>query len=211
MRILCYGDSNTYGYIPVTGERYEDGVRWTGVLAGLLGSGHTVIEEGLNSRTTVWDDPVRGGSNKNGRAYLTPCLESHRPLDLVILMLGTNDLKIRFSLTPYDIALGIEALIGDIKKACCGRREGNPRILVVCPPKVYNIGLNKQIVGQEGEKKAEELAEYYQMIAERNQVDFMKAADFAEPSAEDGMHLTPEGHRALANGIYAKLKAMEKI
>lgn len=95
--ILCYGDSNTWGYDAETKNRFPPDVRWTGILKRTLGEGYHVIEEGLNGRTTVWDDPIEG--YKNGREYLIPCLESHRPLDLVIIMLGTNNLKKRFSLT----------------------------------------------------------------------------------------------------------------
>ena len=97
-RILCYGDSNTWGYDPASGERFAADIRWTGVLRKVLASDRfEVIEEGLNGRTTVWDDPIEG--QKNGRQYLIPCLESHRPLDLVVILLGTNDLKKRFSLS----------------------------------------------------------------------------------------------------------------
>ena len=93
--ILCYGDSNTWGYNPATTERSSRDERWTGILRRELDDGYLVIEEGLNGRTTVWDDPIEG--YKNGKEYLIPCLETHKPLDLVIIMLGTNDLKVRFS------------------------------------------------------------------------------------------------------------------
>lgn len=89
--ILCYGDSNTWGYTPGTGERHAPDVRWTGVLRRLLGEGWEVLEEGMNGRTTVFDNPMSQG--RNGSAYLLTCLETHKPLDLVILMLGTNDLR----------------------------------------------------------------------------------------------------------------------
>jgi lysophospholipase L1-like esterase len=104
--ILCYGDSNTWGYDPHTQERFSSRVRWTGVLARQLGEEYHMIEEGLSGRTTVWDDPVEG-LHKNGKNYLLPCLESHQPIDLVILMLGTNDLKMRFSVPAADIGRGI--------------------------------------------------------------------------------------------------------
>src|SRR5512143_1112361 len=107
--ILCFGDSNTWGYNPETAERYPPDVRWTGVLQQKLGAQYRVIEEGLNGRTTVWDDPVQPG--RNGRIYLGPCLESHRPLDAVVLFLGLNDLKVRFSATAEDIAKGAGALV----------------------------------------------------------------------------------------------------
>ena len=101
--ILCYGDSNTWGYDPVSQDRYPPTQRWVSVLARELGPEYQVIAEGLNGRTTVWPDPVEG-EHKNGKAYLLPCLESHHPLDLVVLMLGTNDLKHRFGLSAWDIA-----------------------------------------------------------------------------------------------------------
>ena len=102
--VLCYGDSNTWGYDPATQKRYPRNVRWAGVLRRALGNGYLVIEEGLNGRTTVWDDPIEG--YKNGKEYLVPCLETHKPIDLVIIMLGTNDLKARFHVPACDIAAG---------------------------------------------------------------------------------------------------------
>ena len=107
--ILCYGDSNTYGLKSDLVSRYPRNVRWTGILQEKLGSEYYVIEEGLGGRTTVWDDPVE--DYKNGKKYLLPCLDSHKPLDLVIIMLGTNDLKSRFSVTPFDIGASMENLV----------------------------------------------------------------------------------------------------
>ena len=107
--ILCYGDSNTWGYDPANQTRYPRDVRWPGVLRNGLGDGYIVIEEGLNGRTTVWDDPIE--LDKNGATYLRPCIQTHKPLDFVIIMLGTNDLKTRFSLPAYDIASGAGVLV----------------------------------------------------------------------------------------------------
>ena len=125
LQILCFGDSNTWGYAPVSADRYPADVRWTGVMAHLLGDRFHVTEEGQNGRTTVWDDPLEGG-HKNGLVYLTACLESHHPIDLVILMLGTNDLKARFSLTALDISLGAERLVQTIQKSVWGPRGNAP-------------------------------------------------------------------------------------
>ena len=111
--ILCYGDSNTYGYDPETGFRYPYEDRWTTILQKRLGDEALVIPEGLNGRTTCFEDEIRPG--RNGFAYLEPCLHSHGPIDLVVLMLGTNDLKIRFQLTPTDIGKAIDRLILTIK------------------------------------------------------------------------------------------------
>jgi lysophospholipase L1-like esterase len=99
--VLCYGDSNTWGSDPETGERFAPEVRWPGVLRQALGEGYWVVEEGLNGRTTVRDDPIEG-AHKNGRTYLPACLEFHKPIDLVLIMLGTNDLKARFAASASD-------------------------------------------------------------------------------------------------------------
>ena len=119
--VLCYGDSNTYGRDARTKGRLPKRERWPGVMQKGLG------EEGLNGRTTVWDDPVRGGSKRNGGQYLLPCLESHSPLDLVMLMLGTNDCKARFAVTAHDIAQSIGYLIEIVRFSKCGQNGATPR------------------------------------------------------------------------------------
>ncbi len=107
--VLCFGDSNTWGYTPGTGQRLAVGIRWAGVLQNKLVGGFSVIEEGLNGRTTIFSDP--DSPFRSGEDYLLPCLESHSPVDLVIIMLGTNDLKDKFGLRPEDIAAGMEKLL----------------------------------------------------------------------------------------------------
>ncbi len=102
--VLCYGDSNTWGADPAGGGRFSRDERWPGVLQKSLGDEYHIIEEGLGGRTTVWEDPIEG--HKNGKEYLIPCLATHAPLDLVIIMLGTNDLKKRFSVSAQDVAFG---------------------------------------------------------------------------------------------------------
>lgn len=112
--ILCFGDSNTWGYIPGSGgQRYDLDQRWTGILQQELGVGTRVIEEGLNGRTTLWEDPTVP-LRRSGLAWLPACLDSHRPLDLVVLMLGTNDLKVQFALTPEEIAFGAARLVREV-------------------------------------------------------------------------------------------------
>ena len=111
--VLCYGDSNTYGYNPENGLRYNEDERWTGILKSLLGPGYNIIEEGCNGRTTIYDDPLEGW--KNGKDYLKPCLNSHKPIDIIILMLGSNDLKNYFGASSRDIANGAGTLADIIK------------------------------------------------------------------------------------------------
>jgi lysophospholipase L1-like esterase len=117
-RSLCYGDSNTWGFIPAIGERYPYNIRWTGVLQSLLGPDFEVIEEGLNSRTTNIEDPNNIG--RNGKKYLIPCLDSQFPLDVIILMLGTNDLKVRLNRSMQEIEAGVEELVQTIKNKIGG-------------------------------------------------------------------------------------------
>ena len=133
-RILCYGDSNTWGYNAETGDRFPDDVRWTGVLQNLLGPAFRVLEEGQPGRTTVWDDPIE--EHLNGKTALYSTLECQSPVDLVILMLGTNDLKPRFSLNAFDIAAGAERLIRIIRTHLPDGQKQPPRILLVCPPPI---------------------------------------------------------------------------
>jgi lysophospholipase L1-like esterase len=130
--ILCYGDSNTWGYEPLTGMRLLRKQRWTGVLQQLLRESYYVVEEGLNGRTTVSEESLRDG--RNGLKALLPMLESHAPLALVILMLGTNDLKHHLNVSAHEPSSGIAALVQTIHKSAAGLHDAAPpKILVVAP------------------------------------------------------------------------------
>jgi len=170
--LLCYGDSNTWGSTPGTGERYARDVRWPCVLQIELGSEFLVIEEGLSGRTTVWDDPIEG--HKNGRTYLLPCLQSHQPLDLVILMLGTNDLKLRFSVSARDIAKGIGVLLKDIQHSGAGLNGTAPPVLLIAPPPLKPLTDNAESF-EGGEGKSTRLADYFAAVAVEWGADFLNA------------------------------------
>lgn len=200
INILCYGDSNTYGYIPgFGGERYEKDVRWTGVLQNLLGSEYNVIEEGLGGRTTVWDDPIE--EYKNGKNYLIPCLQSHKPLDLVIIMLGTNDSKVRFSVPACDIADGMENLVVKILNSSTGRNAKAPEILLVAPIRIGKLTEWTDMLSG-AKQKMEQLPEKYLKIATKYRVAFLDAGSVAVPSELDGVHLDAQGHTLLARKIF---------
>ena len=133
--ILCYGDSNTYGYRPDNGMRYDEEIRWTGRLASILGrEEYRVIEEGCNGRTTVFDDPEDPW--KNGLPYLKPCLNTHKPIDIVILMLGSNDLKSCFKLSAEEIADGAGKLVETIQGFTADKQGFVPGIVLVSPPEI---------------------------------------------------------------------------
>lgn len=131
VKILCYGDSNTYGQKPDKPGRYEANVRWTGVLQELLGIGYHIVEEGLGSRTTNLDYHKKPG--RNGRSYLAPCLQSHNPIDIVIMMLGTNDLKIEYRRSAEDIASALGGLIDDVRTYGETKTGANPKIILISP------------------------------------------------------------------------------
>lgn len=195
--ILCYGDSNTFGLMPDLQNRYPRHIRWTGLLQERLGGAFYVVEEGLGGRTTVWDDPIE--EHKNGKTYLLPCLESHRPIDLVILMLGTNDLKERFHVSSFDIASSVENLLNAIARSASGPAFEAPQVLLVCPVPIRDVGnrdLNRML--EHGFQKSLELDAYYSDIARRRGIWYLNPADQVETCDTDGIHYTPQGHAKMA-------------
>jgi lysophospholipase L1-like esterase len=205
--ILCFGDSNTWGYVPGTGERFPREVRWPGVLRGELGGGVLVIEEGQNGRTTVWDDPVEG--NKNGLAYLVPCLESHRPLDLVVLMLGTNDLKARFSVPPFDVGWSVRSLLVAVQRSGAGPGGKPPGTLLVAPPPLGKLGEFAELFAG-GAEKSRCLARHYREAAAAFGADYLDAGGVAAVSDADGVHLDAAAHEALGKAVAAKVREIRR-
>jgi lysophospholipase L1-like esterase len=197
--ILCFGDSNTWGYVPGTGQRYERHERWPGVLQATLGPEFHVIEEGLNSRTTVFDDPTRM-PGRNGLAYLGPCLDSHAPLDLVVLMLGTNDLKHRFGLSAFDIGLNIGALLAAIQESGSGVGGNAPPVLLLSPPHVGPLSVLAEMF-EGAVEKSWQLARHYRAVAEQARCCFLDAAEVVKASPIDGVHWDAAGHGALGGRI----------
>lgn len=195
--ILCFGDSNTHGFRADDGGRFDESQRWTQLLQNALGEDYLVIEEGLSGRTTCFDDPLQEGLK--GLDYLYPCLKSHAPLDLLIIMLGTNDCKERFRANAYCIGLGMARLV---KKAqtcdCWGGKQ--PNILVVAPPAIGEEMLNTPVaatMGEEAVEKSRQLAHHYQLQCQALGCGFLDA-DGCEFNPIDYMHLTSQGHRQLA-------------
>ena len=205
--VLCYGDSNTYGYMPGTGARYPKNVRYPGRLQMLLGDDYTVIEEGCNGRTTVHDDPVDGW--KNGMDYLKPCLASHKPVDIVILMLGSNDLKDTFHLTAADIAEDAGKLVGVIKEFTVLKQGFAPKIILVSPPEIGKGIASSPFAGAFSESSIAESKKFpacYRDIAEKTGCLFFNAAEYVYPSDADSLHLTEDGHKTMAEKLAELVK-----
>ncbi|MBM7585910.1 lysophospholipase L1-like esterase [Bacillus pakistanensis] len=206
-RIVCFGDSNTWGYDAKTMGRFPEGVRWTSLLAERLGEEFQIVEEGLPGRTSVVDDPLFEGLN--GYTYLHPCLMSHAPIELVVIMLGTNDTKERFNLTAYNIAQGITRLSLKAKDTTAGIKGQSPNVLVIAPPpigKEYYEVVGKSM-GKECDRKSEKLPEYLKELLEIQNIEFLNTNRLVPMNTVDYMHLDEKGHKLLASLVYEKMKS----
>jgi lysophospholipase L1-like esterase len=204
--LLCFGDSNTWGHDPTTGGRYARAVRWPGVLQQALGPEYEVIEEGMPGRTTVFDDPLEG--YKRGRDYLPPCLKSHAPLELVILLLGTNDLQTRYAASALDIALGCDALLTLIARSEAGPGGIAPEVLLIAPPPIKPVPepWNESFAG--AEEKSRRLAEHYRSIAEAQSCAFFDAGEYIASSATDGIHWEAHEHQKLGKILAGRVRQL---
>ena len=179
--------------------------RWTGVLRQALGEGYLVIEEGLNGRTTVWDDPIEG--YKNGKEYLIPCLETHKPIDLVIIMLGTNDLKMRFSVPACDIAAGAGVLVDIVAKSETGPGDSAPPVLLIAPPPVAKLSEFAEMF-EGGKAKSEMLSHHFRLVAEERGCALLDASEVIVSSDVDGIHFDLDEHRKLGEAVAARVRQM---
>ena len=204
-RILCFGDSNTWGYDPETDERYDYKTRWPCVMASILGDEYEIVEEGMNGRTTVWDDPVDG--LMSGLNYLKPCLLSHKPLDTVIVMLGTNDLKDRFCVSAYEIAKSAGRLVQMIQASDAGPKGAAPQVLLVAPPPIV-AGDNGLDTREHGLAKSQQFAGQFAEIAKELACNFADAGEFITSSPVDGIHFSAESQRVLGKSL-AKVVSVE--
>jgi len=194
--IVCYGDSNTWGYMPDGTGRFDWQTRWPGVLQRTLGDHFKIVEEGLNGRTTCFDDPVQ--PHRNGLAYLPVTLLSHKPIDVLVIMLGTNDLKSVYNASPYNIAKGANALIQEAKRA----EPHITHILLISPPVVLEIDDPDIKHGmQDSAQKSSELAQHYDHFAKIENVHFLDAANIIESSPVDGVHLDKDSHTNLGVAV----------
>jgi len=208
--VICYGDSNTWGYNPETGERFDENTRWTALLQKKLGEQYHVIECGLNGRTTSFDDHFR--DYQNGRRGLGYSLMESKPIDLLIISLGTNDLKFAGAVGS---AKGLDSLLRAAKNSSildssnCSVFKGEEKILVVSP--IYlgeelDSNINSSFYGKYQDSLR--LAELYRPICEKHHVQMLDASRYAEASQADHIHMGAESHAKLAEAIFGKVKEM---
>ena len=200
--ILCYGDSNTFGFNPADGMRYSPSVRWPGKLALLLGDGYHVIEEGCNGRTTVFDDPAEGW--KNGFDYLKPCLNSHKPVDIFVMMLGTNDLKTVFGADARMSAEGAKRLLDEVRTFTAVKQGFVPEMILVSPPVIGEDVCLGSFAGSfdcTAHERSLGFAQHFRRAALECGAAFLDASRYTRASQIDSLHLDREGHEALAQAL----------
>ncbi|MGH2534218.1 MAG: SGNH/GDSL hydrolase family protein [Thermomicrobiales bacterium] len=197
--VVCFGDSNTWGYDPATHLRFGPDTRWPGVLQRELGPDYRVIEEGLNGRTTNVDDPLQ--PHRNGLDYLPPCLESHHPFDLVTIMLGANDLKERFHRSASDIAESAAYLANLARLTPFGPDGGPPKVLLIAPPPVATLTAFADMFAG-AQPKSRDFAYHYRACASWYPgVTFLDAAGVIVSSDLDGIHFESSEHEKLGKAV----------
>lgn len=212
--IVCYGDSNTWGYMPkreqptnTARNRFPWGVRWTSLLQKALEAEYHVVEAGVNGRTTVFEAPFEIG--RNGLEHIDACLLASFPVDLVIVMLGTNDIKEYFAQPTYAIRLGMQRLIQQIQAGGYGNDDGVPEILLVSPIRInptYVDGWLGEEFGPNTLEKDAQLAAQFKTAAETMRVHYLNAGEFIMADEADGIHMNEAGHARMAQLIEAKVR-----
>ncbi len=205
--IVCFGDSNTHGANPSGPGRLPRERRWPRVMAGALGDGYEVIEEGLNGRCTVWDAPIERG--RNGLTYLYPCLLTHAPVDLVIIMLGTNDLKRIYDNTAAEIACGAARLVDEAKGTLAGPDDTPPQVLLVSPVPIGPLTAQSEMWGFGAAiETSRRLAGMYQLVAADHGAAFFDAGSVASAHPDDGIHLGPESCARLGAAMAEQVRTL---
>jgi lysophospholipase L1-like esterase len=210
--IVCFGDSNTWGYKPekiqpeLKSARFDYNIRWTGRLQKLLGDGYRVEEEGLNGRTTAFDDPF--DDRRNGLRYFDCCMAVKMPVDLLVIMLGSNDTKEYFGVGAYCIGMGLEQLVLKARAGQYGPDGKNPEILIVAPPLIRSNIADTWPAGEFGRgciERAGALADRYEKIAKKYGCYFFDAANFVTASENDAVHLDARNHEKFAEVLGGKI------
>ncbi|MDR1387528.1 MAG: SGNH/GDSL hydrolase family protein [Propionibacteriaceae bacterium] len=212
--VMVFGDSNSWGWDPTNRldgqklRRHPDDVRWPGVMAALLGSDYKVLVDGLNGRTTVWDDPIE--EYRCGKDQIVPSLDAQAPFDLVVIMVGTNDLKARYTVTAQDIANGAGLLVDKALHACAGDYVGDPAVLLICPPALGEAIETDifELMFAGGLAKSRQFPTHFKAVAESYGVHYFDAGTVVKCSRHDGLHLDPDQHALLGQALAEQVKAI---
>lgn len=195
-RVMFYGDSNTWGYNGENGCRFPENVRFTGLLAQKFAGRYAVVEEGLNGRTTAFQDDI--GPCRNGYTYLPVTLFSNDPLDLVVFMLGTNDCKRRISACVEEIVRGMELLIQEVRNHSL-IREKKTAMALIAPPPMEEFAIQSDFMfDKESVEKSRQLSIAFEHLSWTYGLHFIDAGKICRPGNADGVHLDAAGHKQLA-------------
>ena len=206
--ILCFGDSNTRGYDAINDCRFPYDVRYPGVLQNILGKEYHVIEEGLDGRTTMLNREVEPFRNAN--YYIHPCICAHKPIDYMIVMLGTNDCLNIFDLTAKDIARGMDSLIKQIRDYTTIHQGYIPKIILAAPASIdpdYYQSASASQLNEDSVIKSQELSYYYKQIANKYDCIFFDCNNYIKTVLPDAIHISSESHRILATHFANIIKA----
>ena len=206
--ILCFGASNVWGFKPgsfnletLRAERYDEDKRWTMQLQNSLGEDFRVVEEGLNGRTTMFDDKVAKKPYRNGLTQLPIILEQQYPIDLVIFMLGTNDTKIQYSKTSQEIAEGMRELVKIVKTSNVGPDATTPKILLTAPQPIKETDALSAQFNNDSLVKAQEIINLYRQVATEEGIAFLDTSQCVVSSEIDGIHLDEDQLGKLAQTL----------
>ena len=206
--VLCYGDSNTWGYAASTQQRLGRWERWPGVVQRALGEDVHVIEEALNGRTTAFEVPFDPG--RNGLASLPIALESHAPLDVVVIALGVNDLFVPGALSVHHAARGAITLVEVVAASDAGPGGESPEVLLLVPPPLGPLGV-WDAESPHAELESRGFADAYRLVAEDAQVPLLDLGAFVTSSPVDGVHFEAEDHRVMGEAIAAALRDLMEL
>jgi len=205
-KIMVYGDSNTWGYDPNTidprtgaNARYDENTRWTWIMKNALGPDYVLLEEGYNGRTIAFDDQTAYG--RNGLKHIEVAFGTCDPVDYIVIMLGTNDLKDMFALTEVNVGDAMNTLVKTLKNAMAESNSADAKVIIVNPVNVTPCADGSFVYGfsDRSVKLGEKIGERYKAVAERRECEFFDASavEGVEMDGSDGTHLTPKAHRAL--------------
>ena len=209
--VLCYGDSLTWGYDAETQGRHALADRWPSMLQAALGDGVDVVAEGLNGRTTAFDDHL-AGADRNGARILPTVLATHAPIDLIVMLLGTNDMKPSIHGSPVLAQRGIRRLIEIVRAQDYPAGDHVPEILIVVPPAVgatENADFREVYAG--GEASSKRLAGLYEALADEAGCGFFDAGSVARPASFDGVHLDADNTRKIGEALAPLVRVMLQL